>query len=75
MIALSATRALSCCSEGFEMEPMDEEDFETELVDLRDILLLDLKSLEDSVLSRSIRRIIAEAKNPREAVAGFNAAI
>ena len=57
------------------MEPMEEKDFEAELVDLTDISLLDLKSLDDSALSRSIRRLIAEAKNPKEAVAGFNSAI
>lgn len=54
---------------------MDENDLETDLVDLTDVPLPDLTSLDDSVLGSALRRLVAEAKQPRDAIAGFNAVI
>jgi FXSXX-COOH protein len=43
--------------------------------DLTGVPLLDLCLDGDSVLMQSIRRLLAEAEDPPEAVAGFNAVI
>ncbi|HET8660132.1 MAG TPA: FxSxx-COOH cyclophane-containing RiPP peptide [Micromonosporaceae bacterium] len=48
---------------------------ETELVDVTEIALGKLRSLDDSTLSRSLRRLVREAHDGREAVAGFQSAL
>jgi FXSXX-COOH protein len=53
-------------------------EFVSEMADLTDIPLLPLLDLYphgDSVLVRSIRRLLAEAADPSEAIAGFSAYI
>lgn len=51
---------------------------ESALADLSALSLADLKSLDhvdDSVLGRSLRRLLEEADNPSEVVAGFQSSI
>ncbi len=48
------------------------------LADVSTLSLADLKSLDcvdDSVLGRSLRRLLEEADNPSEVVAGFQSSI
>jgi len=51
---------------------------ESTLADVSTLSLADLKSLDyvdDSVLGRSLRRLLEEADNPSEVVAGFQSSI
>ena len=45
------------------------------LVDLTQFSLHQLSNLGDSVLARSLRRLLAEADNPSEAIAGFQSSV
>ena len=45
------------------------------LVDLTQVSLRQLSVLGDSVLARSLRRLLAEADNPPEAIAGFQSSV
>ncbi|MFB9239116.1 FxSxx-COOH cyclophane-containing RiPP peptide [Plantactinospora siamensis] len=46
-----------------------------ELADVATLRLAELRSSDDSVLARSLRRILAEADRPQAAVAGWNSAV
>ena len=48
---------------------------EPALVDLSKVSLRQLGSLENSVLERSLQRLLAEADNPSEVVAGFQSSV
>lgn len=48
---------------------------EPALVDLSKVSLRQLSSLENSVLERSLQRLLAEADNPSEVVAGFQSSV
>lgn len=48
---------------------------EPALVDLTQVSLHQLSVLGDSVLGRSLRRLLAEADNPSEAIAGFQSSV
>jgi len=53
-------------------------DLESTLADVTNLSLAELKSLDgldDSVLGRSLRRLLEEANNPAEVVAGFQSSI
>lgn len=53
-------------------------DGEPLLADVTEISLADLKSLDhvvDSVLGRSLQRLLEEADNPADVVAGFQSSI
>ncbi|NJP88954.1 FXSXX-COOH protein [Nonomuraea sp. FMUSA5-5] len=50
-------------------------DIDSDLPDLGDIDLKQLLSLDSTVLAHSIARIIAEAEDPRGAIAGFDSSI
>jgi FXSXX-COOH protein len=50
-------------------------DFESDLVDLNDVTLRELMTLDDSVLGHALRRLWHEADLPEELVAGFNQTI
>ncbi|GLZ29919.1 hypothetical protein Lesp02_21090 [Lentzea sp. NBRC 105346] len=43
----------------------------TDLVDLTNVPLAELLTLEDSALAHALRRIRRELDNPEEAIAGF----
>ncbi len=48
-------------------------DLGTDLADLSDVLLDDLRTVDDTPLAHSIRRILAESKdNTQSVVAGFD---
>lgn len=47
----------------------------SELVDLTDIRLADLREIDDSALTRSIRRVLDDTAQQRDAVARFASAI
>jgi FXSXX-COOH protein len=47
----------------------------TALVDLTQVSLLELGSLDDSVLAASLRRLLAEADNPQEVIALFQSCV
>lgn len=47
----------------------------TALVDLTQVSLLELGSLDDSVLAISLRRLFAEADNPQEIIARFQSCV
>jgi FXSXX-COOH protein len=48
---------------------------ESDLVDLSQVSLDDLRSRSDASLSRALRRILQEADRPQDAIAGFQSAI
>jgi FXSXX-COOH protein len=48
---------------------------EPALVDLTHISLRRLSMLGDSVLERSLQRLLAEADNPSESIAGFQSSV
>ncbi|MGH3693653.1 MAG: FxSxx-COOH cyclophane-containing RiPP peptide [Pseudonocardiaceae bacterium] len=48
---------------------------EADLVDLSGLSLADLRELDDSVLAHALRRILADAERPEEAVAAFESYI
>jgi FXSXX-COOH protein len=50
-------------------------DLESTLADVTAVSLAQLKSLDDSVLGRSLRRLLEEADHPAEAVAGFQSSV
>jgi FXSXX-COOH protein len=50
-------------------------DLDWRMADVTGVPLLELCLDGDSVLMRSIRRLLAEAEDPPEAIAGFNAVI
>jgi FXSXX-COOH protein len=45
------------------------------LVDLTRVSLIQLSSMDDSVLGASLRRVLAEADDPPEAIAGFQSCV
>jgi FXSXX-COOH protein len=47
----------------------------SELVDLTDLDLADLPSLDNPVLARSLRKIRDDVANPQDAAAGFNSSL
>lgn len=51
------------------------EDVATDLVDLGQVSLSELRSLDQSVLSDALRRVVEEANNSVDAIAGFQAVI
>lgn len=51
------------------------EDVATDLVDLSQVSLTELRSLDQPILSDALRRLAEEAKNSVDAIAGFQAAI
>jgi len=51
------------------------EDVATDLVDLSQMSLNELRSLDQPILSDALRRVVEEAKNSVEAIAGFQAVI
>jgi FXSXX-COOH protein len=51
------------------------EDIATDLVDLSQVPLADLRSLDQPILSGILTRVAEEAKNSVDAIAGFQAAI
>lgn len=55
---------------------MDESDeFVTDLVDLVDVPLADLRSLDHPILTKALQRVAEEARDSVDVVAGFQAAI
>jgi FXSXX-COOH protein len=56
--------------------PLDESDeFVTDLVDLSDVPLADLRSLDHPILTKALERVAEEARDSVDVVAGFQAAI
>lgn len=51
------------------------EDVSTDLVDLGQVSLSDLLSLDQPILSDALRRVVEEAKNSIDVIAGFQAVI
>jgi FXSXX-COOH protein len=51
------------------------EDVATDLIDLGQVSLSELRSLDQPILSDALRRVVEEAKNSVDAIAGFQAAI
>jgi FXSXX-COOH protein len=51
-------------------DPADE--IESELVDLTELSLEQVRSLDGSVLGNALRRVVAEVDNPERAFAGFS---
>lgn len=51
------------------------DEFMTDLVDLADISLTDLRSLDHPILTRALQRAAEEARDSVGVVAGFQAAI
>ena len=51
------------------------EDVETLLVDLGQVSLTELRSLDQPILSDALHRVAEEAKNSVDVIAGFQAAI
>jgi FXSXX-COOH protein len=51
------------------------DEFVTDLVDLADISLTDLRSLDHPILTRALQRAAEEARDSVGVVAGFQAAI
>jgi FXSXX-COOH protein len=46
-----------------------------ELADVATLRLAELRTSDDSVLARALRRVLAEADRPRTAVAGWQSAV
>jgi len=59
--------------DGVLVDELDE--FVTDLVDLADVTLEDLRSLNHPVLLRALQRVAEEARDSVGVVAGFQAAI
>jgi len=55
--------------------PNDASDVESALADLTRMSLAQLRVLDDSVLSRSLHRLLADADSPHEPVAGFQSSV
>jgi FXSXX-COOH protein len=51
------------------------DEFVTDLVDLVNVALADLRSLDHPILARALQRAAEEASDPVGVVAGFQAAI
>ena len=47
----------------------------SELVDLTDVRLADLRDRDDSVLVHSMLRVVEEVARPKDVVAGFSSSI
>jgi FXSXX-COOH protein len=58
-----------------EVPVADAADFETDLADLTQLPLSELRSLDHPILTNALRRVAEEAKDSSDAVAGFQAAI
>jgi len=50
-------------------------EYESELPDLSQVPLSELATLDDSVLSHAVRRLLQEADRRHDVVAGFNSSI
>ncbi|GIG59436.1 hypothetical protein Lfu02_38080 [Longispora fulva] len=50
-------------------------DRESDLLDLTQVRLSHLRELDDTVLARSLRRLLDDADRPQDAIAGFQSAI
>jgi FXSXX-COOH protein len=51
------------------------EEVATDLVDLGQVSLSELRSLDQPILSDALRRVVEEANNSIDAIAGFQAVI
>jgi FXSXX-COOH protein len=54
---------------------VDNDVYETDLVDFAQISLAELPTFSNSVLQRSLRRVQEHADHPQDAFAGFNSAL
>jgi FXSXX-COOH protein len=61
----------SICRVTTEVPPAGHK-LQTELIDVTGVGLADFELLDDSVLANCVRRFLAEAENPGDALAGFN---
>ncbi|MGY0233118.1 FxSxx-COOH cyclophane-containing RiPP peptide [Longispora urticae] len=50
-------------------------DRESDMLDLTAVRLAHLGQLDDTVLARSLRRLLDEADRPQDAIAGFQSAL
>lgn len=57
------------------MENLVPDDEDLALVDLTRVSLTQLSSMDNSAFSRSLRRVLKEADNPSEAIAGFQSSV
>lgn len=53
----------------------ESDEFVTDLVDLTDVPLADLRSINHPILREALERVVGEAKDPVDVVAGFQSAI
>jgi FXSXX-COOH protein len=51
------------------------EDVATDLADLGQVSLSELRALDQPILSEALRRVVEDAKNSANAIAGFQAVI
>jgi len=51
------------------------EDIATDLADLSQVALSELRALDQPILSEALRRVVEDAKKPADAIAGFQAVI
>jgi FXSXX-COOH protein len=58
-----------------DSQPPDRADASSDLIDISGLRLADLRGLADSVVTRSLRRILKEMEGPQDAVAGFQSSI
>jgi FXSXX-COOH protein len=49
-----------------------DDEIESELVDLNDVTLEQVRSLDESALGSALHRVLLESENPEETYAGFN---
>ena len=56
-------------------QPSNRADPAADLIDVSDLSLADLEGLADTVVARSLRRILEEMEHPQDAVAGFQSSI
>jgi FXSXX-COOH protein len=54
---------------------VDQDGYESDLVELGQLSLRELPTFADSALQRSLRRVHEHADNPQDAFAGFNSAL
>jgi FXSXX-COOH protein len=66
--------SLTSPARGATVEDVDPEE-ESALVDLTRVSLAQLSSLDNTVFGRALRRLIEEADDPPEAIAGFQSSV
>jgi FXSXX-COOH protein len=62
-------------SQSQQVDASGDEDLESDLVDLTDMPLAELRVSGDSVLAHALRRLVEDVSNTDDVIAGFQSAI